>query len=345
MAAAPPPSLQPQRQPPPPPPSVDLAIRDDIEFCHPGYAAPTNILLSLPRVDLGSAAEATVFGVHHRTALVACQIIAGNAFETGRLTTDREGRQQVGVPLDGILIGAKYYFIIDGVNQYPIVPSFQDWEFPHGRIPDFWPELPIPVNPTSRCAITNVSFAVKRAHLVPREEGLWYNRNGMTKYGSGLGDIDNAANILPLRRDLHKCFDDRWFAVVPETPEVATTARVTTHSAAQYLTHILSKDAAELWPEYHHTIVQSLHGGSRPYLFARFAWAVLLKVKPFVTAGWPRHVIRVHISNGQSEVEYRADHLNGPQLQDLYGGGESKAATPRKRKFDPGSRIVTFGIK
>lgn len=349
MATAPLPSLQPQPRPPPPPPSVDLSDRYDIEFCHPGYAAPTNRLLSLPRVDLGSTADATVFGVHHRTALVACQIIAGNAFDTGRLTTDREGRQEVSVPLDGILIGAEYYFIIDGLgmyclsvsaasvnrfpqlDQYPVVPSFQDWEFPHNRIPEFWPEAPHSFPPTSRCAITNVSFAIKGAHLVPREEGLWYNRNGMTKYGSGLGDIDNAANILPLRRDLHRCFDDRWFAVVPKTPEVGSTA------AAQYVTHILSRDAAELWPEYHHIIIQSLHGRSRPYLFARFAWAVLLQVKPFITAGWPRHVIRAHIINDQSKMEYRADHLNGPQLQDIYGGSGSKAATPRKRKFTPGS--------
>jgi hypothetical protein len=60
-----------------------------IHFLHPGYPPPTKILISLPRVDRVAADAATAFGVHHRTALLACQIIAGNAFDTGRLALDQ----------------------------------------------------------------------------------------------------------------------------------------------------------------------------------------------------------------------------------------------------------------
>ncbi|KAL7627754.1 hypothetical protein AAE478_001949 [Parahypoxylon ruwenzoriense] len=320
MATAALPCLQPHLPPPPPP--VELFPRGHILFCHPGYEVPTNnVLLSLPRVDLDHTADAAVFGVHYRTALLACQVIAGNAFDTGRLTLDRAGQQGVNVPLDDL---------------YPIVPSFQDWEFPHGRIPDFWPGTPGSITTASHCGITNVSFAIKGAYLVPREERPWYNRNAMSQYGWGLGDIDNAANILPLRRDLHKCFDDRWFAIVPKIFEAGTSVGVTT-SSPQYVTHILSNEAAELWPTYHHTIVQSLHNSSRPYLFARFAWAILLRVKPYITAGIPRDVTRVYINNDERKTEYKAERLSGPQLERLYCGGGSKAAisknaTPSKRK-------------
>jgi hypothetical protein len=50
--------------------------------------------------------------VHYQTALVACQIIANNAFTAGRLTLDQAGQQLVDLPLDGILTENTYYFFI-----------------------------------------------------------------------------------------------------------------------------------------------------------------------------------------------------------------------------------------
>ena len=62
-----------------PMPTIELYSRKDISFLHPGYEA-LNVLLRLPRVDRTSSGS---FGVCHRTALLACQVIANNAFETG----------------------------------------------------------------------------------------------------------------------------------------------------------------------------------------------------------------------------------------------------------------------
>lgn len=90
-------------------PAADLRLRDKILFCHPGYQEPRNTLLALPRVD---ATSTSTFGIHHRTALVACQIIANNAFNTGHFTLDKDGRQRVNVPPDGILTDEMYYFIV-----------------------------------------------------------------------------------------------------------------------------------------------------------------------------------------------------------------------------------------
>jgi hypothetical protein len=81
-------------------PPTELLSRDAIRFLHPGYSIE-NILLSLPRVD--RVENTTTFGVHYMTALLACQIIAGNAFDTSHLTLDKEGQRPVNLPLDDIL--------------------------------------------------------------------------------------------------------------------------------------------------------------------------------------------------------------------------------------------------
>jgi hypothetical protein len=343
-AAAPPPFLARQR----PQPSLELGSRNDICFFHPGY--PTfNLLLTLPRVDSTTGADATpTYGVHHRTALLACQIIAGNAFNNSRFTLDKAGRQPVQVLLDGVLTDAQYYFIVDGsgkysplsfpfeqsllnlVDLYPIVPSFQDWQFPHDRIPDFWPLAGLS---TATCGITNDNFAIDGAHLVPQKERAWYNDNEMSRYGVDLPDIDNRANILPLRKDIHHCFDNRWFVIVPK---IAKVENGSVAPSIQYVTHIITRSATGLWPMYQNTLVESLHVGSRAYLFARFAWAILLRVKLFVINGCPRYIIRIH-KDIEGGVKYEAEHCTGKMLSAEYGGGGSQAATPKKRKSEPGS--------
>ena len=159
----------------------------------------------------------------------------------------------------------------------------------------------------------------------------------MGRYGTGIGDINNPANILPLRSDIHKCFDNRWVVIAPKVQRAAVGA-----GSPRYMTHILWEDAAELWPTYHNTLVQYLHMRSAPYLFARFASAVLLSVKRFITTNTPRYVIRVEVStdvNGIQQTKYEKQLLNGQQLNNLYGGGGSKAATPIKIKPQGGSTV------
>jgi hypothetical protein len=86
-----------------------------ISFLHPGYNEPINVLFRMPRVDhVPSAGSSELqYGVHHRTALAACQIVANNAFD-GFLALDRSGTQaaNTSVSLDGILTASEYYFIV-----------------------------------------------------------------------------------------------------------------------------------------------------------------------------------------------------------------------------------------
>lgn len=232
-----------------------LGFTDAIRFRHPGYPRPANTLLRLPRVDSASSRQLSILGVHHRTALVACQVVANNAFN-GRLFFDADGRRSVeeSIPLDGVLQDSDYWFFVDGEgnvacklsdpsprsvkltaktcfeDRYPVVPSFEDWQFPHDRIPEVWrkpgllvealytsPEQPTPPGQPrpeqrlafpppvvfspdpvgmdfgaaqQRCAVTMSSYGVTSAHIVPRESGNWFRTNGMRDYNLELAGVD-----------------------------------------------------------------------------------------------------------------------------------------------------------
>ena len=153
----------------------------------------------------------------------------------------------------------------------------------------------------------------------------------MGRYGHELlRNIDDPANILPLKVDLHRCFDKRWFAIIPKSTETLAPY------SSPYVTHILLDEAAELWPTHHNTLVQYLDEKAHYYLFARFAWAILLQVKPFIIAGFSRHVIRIQMS-GEGKTNREETFLNGSQLKAYYAGGGSKRATPINKRSGVGS--------
>jgi hypothetical protein len=93
-------------------PQRELETRESIRFLHPGYPI-SNTLLSFPRVD--RVEGSTTFGVYYGTALLACQIIAGNAFDNGRLTLDQAGQQPVNLQLNDILTEKVYYLMVGEV--------------------------------------------------------------------------------------------------------------------------------------------------------------------------------------------------------------------------------------
>lgn len=97
-------------------------------------------------------------------------------------------------------------------------------------------------------------------------------------------------------------------------------------SFSQYVSHIFSLHADELWSTCHNTIVQHLHDDSRPYLFARFAWTVLLYVKPFITEGFSRRVIRIQPKSEDQKIKREEESLSGVELKALYGDEGSKPA-------------------
>lgn len=65
------------------------------------------------------------------------------------------------------------------------------------------------------CIVTHTCCAVQNAHIIPSADWEWFERNGMSKYGTHHG-IDESTNKVKLRNDLHDIFDNHQFVVVPK---------------------------------------------------------------------------------------------------------------------------------
>jgi hypothetical protein len=74
-----------------------------IKFRHPGYDDTDNILLILPGLDHPHG------GIHHKTARVACAILANNEW-AGFFTEDRAGKHKIKIANNVILHKKNYYF-------------------------------------------------------------------------------------------------------------------------------------------------------------------------------------------------------------------------------------------
>ncbi|KAJ2988785.1 hypothetical protein NUW58_g3796 [Xylaria curta] len=313
----------------PQPAATEFDGMDEIKFHHPGYPPPHDILFILPRLDRSSSLQ----GVHHGTALTACQIIANNAFD-GYLAKDREGCERVDSNLDfnHLLTESNYWFFVastpSNLNPYPIVPSFQDWAFPHQRIPR-WPQPKHTANSNiidHRCIITQTAGFINQAHLIPAAEKKWFEINAMSQYGSHR-DINQKHNKIALRHDLHFAFDTHLFAIVPKN----------NHYVAHQL-HATETSTMEFAFAYHnYKVVQQPRNVTPEFLFARFARAILMLIKPFIAqAPINRYVSRFRAVNnengGSNEYNIKSEWLSPEQLADQYGGGGTKSASPSKRK-------------
>ncbi|KAI0425596.1 hypothetical protein F5Y09DRAFT_346547 [Xylaria sp. FL1042] len=361
---------QPKLQPRPPRLQALATSQDDILFLHPAYKEPFNVLLKLPRIDAvphletaSTNSTAATYGVHHATALVACQIVANNAFD-GFLSYNPEGTRPVCIGTDQdddnntILENDEYYFVIpdsahaasesnNNNEPYAIVPSFEDWPFPHGHIPPLWRPIDstrpnintiaddgggigMGIGILPRCAVSNVTWAIDKCHLVPKYQESWYHKNGMARYRStGCLDIDDPANLCILRKDVHAALDTFIFAIVPKR-----------HG---YVVHALQVWGpwSEFAAEFHDVPFCGIVNVK--YLFARFAAAVFMLIKPFVTNAHVRRRVarRLECSDEGPTISFetKIEWMTGSELSDSYAGGKSRSASPRKRVQGDGNGL------
>ncbi|KAK2931602.1 HNH nuclease [Fusarium oxysporum f. sp. vasinfectum] len=205
-----------------------------IRFFHPGYGkAPiTNdaqppirdALISFPAFDDG--------GIFYDIAHTACGILAGNRWD-GYFSFDRQGETVVERPIDGILRERAYFFCLpqprnSSVDPYPIFARFGDWRFPHNDLPPCWERLRPRFHGDAngiirRCALTDCGLSVDAAHLIPVKETSWYNDNGMMDYGKATSfsteAVNSLTNVISLRTDVHRMFDERNFCFAPKADE------------------------------------------------------------------------------------------------------------------------------
>ncbi|KAI1734413.1 hypothetical protein F4680DRAFT_453939 [Xylaria scruposa] len=236
-------------------------------FKHPGYEFPNDVLLVLPRFDYSST---SIQGVHYGTALTALKIIANNTVH-GYLTTDRAGRQRVELDFNDILTESEYWFFVgldvdlDGGMWYAVVPSFEDWQFPHNSPIVNWPR-PDTKTIGRRCVITATAELAKETRLIPAGAGYpgereWFVKNGMHQYKGG--NVHKPDNEIALRYDLRHAFENCWFAIVPKRNH--------------YVVHQFHDKPAglEFATIYHNRIIQQLGNVPPEFLFASFARTVL----------------------------------------------------------------------
>ncbi|RWA03708.1 hypothetical protein EKO27_g11393 [Xylaria grammica] len=323
---------------------------DFISFLHPAESARYDVLFELPCLDSPALSpdgaqqpeqgrEQQRRGLHHETALLACQIVANNAFD-GYLSLDAQGDDPV--PRSTVLLtAAEYYFIVPGDPAYAIVPAFQDWEFPHGRIPDSFPSPNASISPLQdgiggypqasrhvRCAVTGSAYSCQQAHLVPEAHEAWFTRNAMVRAldrGDRIRGIDGSGNLCPLRFDIRHALDQCVFALV--------------YKASAWVVHVLQASVDAAWDEfareYHNVQVRPRHLAhlSRECLFARFALSVFVLVKPFLlTAPFKRRVARLVIDAERNRFVTEISDLSSRELREEYGGGMPRRSSPTMRK-------------
>ncbi len=93
-----------------PPNPANTLPRSQSMFHHPSYDDMLSCFLDLAHTD---TQDSVSYGIRHRTALTACQIIAANRFEEGYLSLNPTG-PPIEVPIDVVLTEERYYFVIDG---------------------------------------------------------------------------------------------------------------------------------------------------------------------------------------------------------------------------------------
>ena len=175
-----------------------------------------------------------------------------------------------------------------GPYHYPVVPTFAEWVFPNGKLPGAWGTMAKRRSPgvastsdTTRsrdqsCRMTEAVEETDIAHIVPLAEESWFTKNDMVRYGNKHASlrpgINDDANTMLLRADLHRSFDRRRFIFLPKKP-------------GAIVTHVLESESLR---DIYHNVQLNTTYIAPEYFFARFAWTILPLLKPFLARGQPR---------------------------------------------------------
>ncbi|KAK4978309.1 hypothetical protein LTR28_006308 [Elasticomyces elasticus] len=239
-------------------------------------------------------------GLYAQLALDACAVIAGNRTD-GWLSPLRDADAARNARVDAVstLRERDYYFHLDrepgsasgSDDPYAIVPTFREWRFPHDRIPAHWQQMApngasldsiySPSNLTAAlqvrdgsCRMSGCREELQVAHVVPQAELDWWKGNDMSRYNLGPADtLDDTANALLLRADLHIAFDKPRFTFVPKPACDGSGMRLVVH---------LLEPSAELEHLYHNRELHASAVGIE-MLYARFAWSLFPLLGAFLS--------------------------------------------------------------
>ncbi|KAL8918604.1 MAG: hypothetical protein Q9208_007248 [Pyrenodesmia sp. 3 TL-2023] len=164
---------------------------------------------------------------------------------------------------------------------YPIVPSFRQWRFPHGQLPQAWDRIQIGADTgvgrsntdaviarDVTCRMTDYVEECDTAHLCPETEPEWFQENRMDGYTtelrrSGTAAINNKANVMLLRADVHRAYDKMRFVHVPKRDA---------QGQLRFVTHLIHH-SIELGQLYHNAELHTLRV-AKEFLFSRLAYVL-----------------------------------------------------------------------
>jgi hypothetical protein len=266
-----------------------------IDFHHPGYE--NGLFLSLPALDVGGTLDST-------TARIACGILAGNRWD-GFFSESKEP-----TPILGPLMKTRYFFHVADDSDYPLCPTFDDWQFP-ASLPQEWEIIKRQEGSKGGCCITNEIPIIERAHLCPRTHEQWFQRNHMYRFNRMTGEtrnINHSDNIISMRADIHTAFDRRWFTIKPKAEKLVVQMLVDQPQYSQLYHNV------EIYPV----------SASTEHLFCRFAWSIFGEtVRQFLSAGVSRRVL---LKGGTISKLAQPDEC----LQ-LLEEAKSRSQSPKKR--------------
>ena len=215
-------------------------------------------------------------------------------------------------------------------DPYPIVPTFQQWRFPHDNLPPSWQNLPPADNSAIRsgvdavrlrdgsCRITEFEDECEVAHLCPRQEEAWFSMNEMYRYGAtSPAAIDSPSNLVLLRSDVHKIFDKKSFVFIPKLDETICI-------------HVLS-ELRQQRSLYHNTKLHPVTIGAE-YLFTRFAWAIFPQLSQFLQR---RKRTLLALSDGTTAW------ADGTETAGFVKPQQSRTSSPTKQSRSPTKRSRT----
>lgn len=320
---------------PPLPNSFTTTPRRQILIRHPHYPDSSNILLNLFAPDHPDG------GLQYNYVLVICGIIAGNRWD-GWFTKSKDG-PPLKKQSDEILPKGEYFFHLEPSSShspYPIVPSFREWVFPHNNLPFSWTTLDTLSTPSRilaasslttaltlrdvSCRISGCTEGTQVAHICPRQEADWYQRNQMSRYhNSHLTSRleDDTANAILLRADLHIDFDKPKFVLLPKSnPSSAD-------SSTKFVTHLLVESNEHEFL-YHNRALQGISQVSPELLFARLAWTIFPFLDDFLRYGLARYLSIAARDGSSTSTARRVE----PEKCKEYSSKASRSRNPSPKK-------------
>lgn len=353
-----------------PAPNAHTNTTRKVSFRHPAYKDERNhnILFSIPAFDGEHG------GLHHGTALLACGIIACNAWY-GYLTESRAG-PPIEMCMEGILSATNYWFYVpqdapgpdisaqtrtdDAAYAYPVCPSFDHWAFPHDSEPPNWPSYSFP-GETSEEIGSPVYLAP------PSVSASNFSNNVLSRDRScrvsGYRDFIEGAHLCPrsklewFRQNGMQLYNRNQMLQVPNQVDDignAVAMRADIHNAfdarifvivrkgGKWTNHFLSI-TNDLGALYHNAEITLDPGVAPAFILTRFAWALLPLISGSGFFDGEAKLVRIWNENKDKQL----DKLFGVQDRErVFPQLKSKNQSPKKgkrtRSEEPDENVMSY---